>query len=126
MGIVISSGTRTVTNGSTLVQPNISDSGTVVVSSGGIVTDASICSGGKEIVSSGGSDSDALVFSGGSIYVRTSGFVYNTTIYGKGYVSAAGGRVFGASVKSSGSLDVFGWSSGGSTVYGYTSCYGKI
>ncbi|MCR5751422.1 MAG: hypothetical protein K6G91_05620, partial [Kiritimatiellae bacterium] len=62
-----------------------------------------------------------VVFSGGSIYVRTSGFVYNTTIYGKGYVSAAGGRVFGASVKSSGSLDVFGWSSGGSTVYGYTS-----
>ncbi len=121
MGIVISSGTRTVTNGQTLFQPNITNSGVVIISSGGKVTDASIISGGRIIVSSGGSDSGSIAFNGGLLYIQPSGFVYDHEVYDKGYVSAAGGRVFDTTVGHSGSLDVFGWSSGGSTVYGYTS-----
>ena len=120
MGIVISSGTRTVTSGQSLT-PYVNGSGVVVVSNGGKVTDGSFCSGGKEIISSGGSDSASIVFSAGSIYVLKSGFAYNTDIYGKGYVSAAGGRVHNAVIGSSGVLDIVGWSSGGSTVYGYAS-----
>ena len=121
MGTVISSGTRTVKAGQSLVQPNISESGVVIISSGGEVSFASICSGGKMIVSSGGSDSASITFSAGSVYVQPSGFVYDHDVYGKGYVSAAGGRVFGGTVGSSGAMDIFGWSSGGSTVYGYAS-----
>ena len=121
MGIVISSGTRTVKAGQSLVQPNISESGVVIISSGGEVSFASICSGGKMIVSSGGSDSDSITFSAGSVYVQPSGFVYDHDVSDKGYVSAAGGRIFGGTIGRSGAMDIFGWSSGGSTVYGYAS-----
>ncbi len=121
MATVISSGTSTVKKGTTLYQPDILSSGTVVVSSGGIVSSANIHNGGRETVLSGGSDYGAYVYSGGGLGVMVSGYVYNPYVISKSYISAMGGRVFGAIVGSSGSIEITGWSSGGSLVYGYTS-----
>ena len=121
MANVISSGTSTVKKGTTLYSPDIYNSGAVVISSGGIVSGAIVHNGGKETVSSGGTDYNATVSSVGVIYAWTSGFVYNPTIVNKGFISAYGGRVHSATVGLSGSLELTGWSSGGSTVYGYAS-----
>lgn len=121
MANVISSGTSTITKGTTLYSPDIYNSGAVVISSGGVVSGAIVRNGGWEIVSSGGTDYNATVSSGGAIYVRPSGFVYNPTIINKGYISAYGGRVHSATIGLSASLELTGWYSGGSTVYGYAS-----
>ena len=121
MATVISSGTRTVSSGQSLVDVDVLKSGAVVVSKGGKVTDAYITSGGKAIVSSGGSVSAARVYSAGSIYVQMGGVVNEANLFGSGYVSAAGGRVYSATIGQGGSLDVFGWTSDITTVYGNAS-----
>ena len=121
MATVISSGTRTITSGNSLVDVNILSSGAVVVSNGGKLIDTFVYSGGKALVSSGGTISAARVIATGSIYVSRGGLLNDVNIYGTGYVRTDGGNVYSARIGDKCTLDLWGWSSGGSTVYGYAS-----
>ena len=121
MATVISSGTSTIKNGTLLTNPIIKGSGTLVISSGGIASGGFISSGGRENVLSSGTDFNATVSAGGMLSVMVSGYLYNPTVLSSGYVSAMGGKISGGTIGSSGTMDISGWSSGGSLVYGYAS-----
>ena len=119
--IIISSGTTNITSGKSLTSVHILNSGAVVVFTGGKLVDAYVYRGGCATVSSGGLIDSALLDSGGSIFICSKGVINQVDLYREGWVSAAGGSVYSATVNSGGALEVRGVSSGGSVISGFAS-----